>query len=90
MFATKFMFFYPMAVKYPEFRQKVVRKWNITGYPNYFFGEDRQLYRIDSCDRIHQNKRILKGYSQGYILKSRFISLNRLRSLLFRCTHEAL
>lgn len=84
------MLFYPMVVKHPEFRQKVVRKWNIIGYPNYFFGEDKQLYRIDSRDRIHQNKRILKGYSQGYILKSRFIPLTRLRSLLVRCTDKAL
>jgi hypothetical protein len=75
-----------MVVNHPEFKQKVVPKWNITGYPNYFFGEDKQLYRIDSCDRIHQNKRILKGYSQGYVLKSRFFSLDRLRSLLVRVT----
>lgn len=79
-----------MVVKHLEFRQKVIRKWNITGYPNYFFGDDKQLYRIDSRDRIHQNKRILKGYSQGYVLKSRFFSLNRLRSLLVRYSNAVL
>ena len=79
-----------MVVKHLEFRQKVIRKWNITGYPNYFFGDDKQLYRIDSRDRIHQNKRILKGYSQGYVLKSRFFSLNRLRSLLVKCSNAVL
>lgn len=79
-----------MVVNPPEFKQKVVRKWNIAGYPNYFFGEDKQLYRIDSRDRIHQNKRILKGYSQGYVLKSRFFSLDRLRTMLVRCTDAVL
>jgi len=30
-----------MVVNHPEFKQKVIQKWNIAGYPNYFFWEDK-------------------------------------------------
>lgn len=61
---------------------KVVRSWDIEGFPNYFFGADKQLYRIDKQGRLHQNKLIMVGYSKGYVLKSKFFTLSKLRPLL--------
>lgn len=61
---------------------QVVRLWDIEGYPTYFFGVDKQLYRIDSRGRYLINRRQLKRYTLGYILKSRFYSLAQLRPLL--------
>lgn len=62
----------------------IERVWNIEGYPNYFFGDDKQLYRFDSRGRIQRNKRVMIGYTQGYILKSKFFSLLKLRPMLRR------
>ena len=62
--------------------QQVDRVWDIEGYPNYFFGQDKQLYRYDSRGQVKKNKRIVIGTTQGYVLKSKFFSLARLRSML--------
>ena len=63
---------------------EVERVWDIDGYPNYFFGHDKQLYRYDSRGQVKKNKRIVIGYTKGYILKSKFLSLSQLRPLLRR------
>jgi hypothetical protein len=60
------------------------RVWDIDGFPDYFFGDDKQLYRYDSRGAIRKNKRIVVRYTQGYSLKGRFYSLSRLRPLLRR------
>lgn len=66
----------------------VERVWDIEGYPNYFFADDNQLYRFDSRGRVQRNKRIVIGYTIGYVLKSKFFSLTKLRPMLRR--HEAI
>ncbi|MBO0950691.1 hypothetical protein [Fibrella forsythiae] len=63
---------------------EIERVWDIDGYPAYFFAADNQLYRFDSQGRIRQNKRTVIGYTQGYVLKSKFYSLKKLRPLLRR------
>lgn len=62
----------------------VVRAWDIDGYPNYFFGDDKQLYRYDSRGAIQQNKQVVVRYTTGYILKRKFFSLAKLRPMLKR------
>ena len=64
--------------------QTIERVWDIEGYPNYFFGQDKRLYRFDSRGRVKANKRLVIGTTQGYVLKSRFFSLSQLRPLLRR------
>ncbi|MEZ0539547.1 hypothetical protein [Fibrella arboris] len=64
--------------------QQVERGWDIEGFPNYFFGKDKRLYRFDTRGRLFQNKRIILRYTAGYVLKSRFYSLSQLRPLLRR------
>ncbi|RYF55050.1 MAG: hypothetical protein EOO39_38520 [Cytophagaceae bacterium] len=68
----------------PEF---TVRQWDVDGFPDYFFGHDKQLYRFDSRGCVRRNKRVLIGTTQGYILKRKFYSLKQLRPLLRR--HDA-
>ena len=60
----------------------IVRMWDIEGFPNYFFGADKQLYRYDSRGSIRKNKRLVLKYTQGYSLGGRFYSLSQLRPLL--------
>jgi hypothetical protein len=62
----------------------IERVWDIEGFPNYFFGADKHLYRFDSRGRIRRNKRVMLRYTAGYVLRSRFYSLKQLRSLLRR------
>ncbi len=62
----------------------IVWSWNVEGYPNYFFGQDKKLYRFDSRGRVKQNKRVVIGTTQGYILKRKFFSLSQLRPMLRR------
>ena len=62
----------------------VQRVWDIQGFPDYFFGDDKQLYRYDSRGNLRRNKRAVKRYTIGYVLKSRFYSLSQLRPLLRR------
>ena len=64
--------------------QLVERKWDIDGFPHYFFGADKKLYRFDTRGQLRQNKRIMLRYTAGYVLKSRFYSLSQLRPLLRR------
>ncbi|GAB3494274.1 hypothetical protein GCM10027341_10250 [Spirosoma knui] len=62
----------------------IIRCWDIEGFPNYFFANDKKLYRFDSRGRIKQNRRVVIGTTQGYILKQKFYSLAKLRPLLQR------
>ncbi len=64
--------------------KSVTRVWDIEGYPNYFFADDNQLYRFDSRGRVQKNKRVVIGYTTGYVLKSKFFSLMKLRAMLYR------
>ena len=38
----------------------IVRSWDIDGYPNYFFGDDNQLYRITSRGKVRRNPRSIE------------------------------
>lgn len=60
------------------------RQWDIEGYPNYFFADDNELYRVTVRGELRSIRRSMKRYTQGYVLKSRFYSLSQLRLLLRR------
>jgi hypothetical protein len=62
----------------------IIRQWAIDGFPNYFFGTDKQLYRFDARGQVKRNKRVVIGTRHGYILKRQFYSLARLRPMLRR------
>ncbi|GAA4418308.1 hypothetical protein GCM10023187_51620 [Nibrella viscosa] len=65
-------------------RVPVQRVWDIEGYPNHFFGDDDELYRITKRGELKRIRRSMKRYTQGYVLKSRFYSLLQLRPMLRR------
>lgn len=55
-----------MAKKVSVIEAKVIERWwDIEGFPNYFFGDDNQLYRYDQRGQVKKNKRIVIGYTQG-------------------------
>lgn len=60
----------------------VQRIWDIEGFPNYFFSDDNQLYRITKRGELRLIRRSMKRYTQSYVLKSQFFSLTRLRTIL--------
>ncbi len=60
----------------------VKRVWLVNGYPDYFVGDDNKMYRIKKDVNVRACKLTQIGYSQGYVLKSRFFTLNRLRAML--------
>jgi hypothetical protein len=64
--------------------QTIERVWDIEGFPNYFFGQDKRLYRFDSRGRVKINKRLVIGTTQSCVLKTKFFSLSQLRPLLRR------
>jgi hypothetical protein len=58
------------------------RIWDIEGHPEYFFGADKKLYRVTKQGHLKENKLQIIGYTKGYILKSKFFSLVKLRPML--------
>jgi hypothetical protein len=56
--------------------------WIIEGYPDYFFGNDKYLYRIKADGKARQCKLTVIGYTKGYVLKSKFFSLIRLKGMI--------
>jgi hypothetical protein len=58
--------------------------WLVEGYPDYFVGQDNRMYRIKNNYEVRECKLTMVGYSKGYVLKSNFHSLKRLRELLLR------
>ena len=57
-------------------------KWIIEGYPDYFFGNDKYLYRIKNNFQARRCNKTVIGYTQGYVLKSKFFSLKRLQGMI--------
>lgn len=62
----------------------IERFWLIEGYPDYFVGQNNRMYRIKNNYEDRECKLTVVGYSKGYVLKSKFHSLKRLRELLVK------
>ncbi|QJD80287.1 hypothetical protein [Spirosoma rhododendri] len=60
------------------------RIWDIDGFPDHFFDELGQLYRITKRGELKLLRRTIKRYTQGYVISSRFYSLHQLRPMLRR------
>lgn len=59
---------------------KVKIIWYIKGYDDYGFGTDKSLYNIQRCRKV---KQVYNNGSIGYILNSKFVSLKKLKPLLY-------
>lgn len=59
--------------------KNIKAKWLIDGYPDFFIGEDKKMYRLKTQREI---KLTLNGYTKGYYLNRKFFSLHQLRPLL--------
>jgi hypothetical protein len=67
----------------------VIPKWYLEGFPNYFIGEDKQLYRVirsDGTDSFQLKKLCMQRYTKGYYFSGKFYSLAKLRPLLYRAS----
>ncbi len=62
----------------------IERIWLIEGYLDYFVGQNDRMYRIKNDFEVRECKLTIVGYSKGYVLKSKFHSLKRLRELLVK------
>lgn len=54
-------------------------RWKINGYEDYGFGEDKNLYNMKTCRKI---KKTVVGYSTGFWISKKFITLKALKSML--------
>lgn len=61
--------------------------WYLKGFPNYFIGDDKQLYRVirsEETDSFQLKKLCMQRYTKGYYFSGKFYSLAKLRPLLYR------
>jgi hypothetical protein len=56
-------------------------RWQIVGHESYYFTDKKTLVNAKSGREI---KRTLIGYTQGYWVDRKFMTLNKLRPLLQR------
>lgn len=67
--------------------------WYLEGFPNYFIGEDKQLYRVirsHGTDSFQLKKLCMQRYTKGYYFSGKFYSLAKLRTLLYRSDKKPL
>ena len=62
-------------------------KWKIKGFDSYGFGTDEKLYNLKTSREI---KKTYKDGCIGYWISHKFISLSKLRTLLFIPKKECL
>jgi len=65
----------------------VVPKWIISGHELYFIDSDNKV-RNRNTGKILQMQ--LKGYTKGYYLNGKFMSLPKIRKLLIKYKEEKL
>ena len=67
-------------MKLTDYQFVFIPKYSILGYENYYFTTEKKLYN-SKTNRIIK-KTMKGGYSVGYVLNGKFITLNKLRPLL--------
>jgi hypothetical protein len=59
-----------------EYQFILVPKWELIDYPFYYFTTDKKLYNIKTNRII---KKRVKGYSVGYTLNNKFVTLKNIK-----------
>lgn len=57
-----------------------IPKWEILGHKNYYFTTKNKLYNSKTNRIIKQT--VKGGYSRGYVIDGRFITLTKLKPML--------
>ena len=70
-----------------KYQQNIIPKWLIEGHQLYFI-DDKNKVRNMKSGKVLQMQ--LKGYTKGYYLNGRFLSLKQIRPLLNRYVCEQL
>lgn len=55
--------------------------YQIQGFENYAFGSDKKLYNLKTGRQI---KKCLKGYTRGFNINGKFMTLNKIKPLLVK------
>lgn len=70
-----------------HYQINIVPKWSIFGYDLYFIDSDNKVRNIQTGKVL---KMQLKGYTKGYYLSGKFLSLKQIRPLLKKYKVEKL
>ena len=65
----------------------VIPKWTIDGYPLYFVDDQNKVRNIETGKVLQMQ---VKGYTKGYYLSGKFLSLKQIRPLLVKYKCEKL
>lgn len=68
-----------------RYQINIVPKWLITGYELYFVDSENKM-RNRNTGKVLQMQ--LKGYTKGYYLNGKFLSLKQIRPLLIKYKTE--
>ena len=71
----------------PHYHVNIVPKWVIQNHPLYFVDSDNKIRNIKSGKVLQMQ---LKGYTKGYYLNGKFMSLKQIRPLLQKYKTETL
>ncbi len=67
------------------YQSNIVPKWIIKGYDNYIIANDNNIYNIKTRRKL---KMQLKGYTKGYYLNGKFLSLSQIRKITTKYVDE--
>ena len=70
-----------------KYQQNIIPKWLIEGHQLYFIDDKNKVRNMQSGKVIQMQ---LKGYTKGYYLNGRFLSLKQIRPLLKKYLCEQL
>ena len=70
-----------------HYQINIIPKWLIEGYDLYFIDSNNKVRNIQTGKALQMQ---LKGYTKGYYLNGKFMSLKQIRPLLKKYTCEQL
>ena len=70
-----------------QYQINIIPKWSIIGYGLYFIDSTNKVRNIQTGKVLQMQ---LKGYTKGYYLNGRFMSLKQIRPLLQKYKDEKL
>ena len=74
-------------MKLTDYQFVFIPKWEIKGHEDYYFTTDKKLYNSKTNRIIKQGFK--GGYSRGYVIDGKFITLNKLKKLLTKIKNES-
>jgi hypothetical protein len=74
-------------MKLTDYQFVFIPKWSIYGHDNYYFTTGKKLYNTKTNRVI---KKVVKGgYSVGYVVDGKFITLKKLKLIIKKVKNES-